>query len=96
MNPITVRVDSPVQALIVEQALAFAKELESQAQTASDGTVLASLEGVALTRGRDFLRHALQVTLQAQADGVEKKGRRRVPVRADSSGPTKALPSGRF
>ena len=61
------------EALIVEQALLFARELERTCNEAPDGHVLEQAEGVILKQGREFLRAALQVALQQQAPDAEKK-----------------------
>lgn len=76
LEPVTFRVESPLQALLVEQALAMAKELESEATAAEDGTVLDVVETIALKRGRELMRAAVEASLQAEAAVVEKKGRR--------------------
>jgi hypothetical protein len=72
---ITLTVDNPAEALIVEQALAYARQLSTAADTAPDGQVIDRAECVALGQGRDFLRRSLEIVLQSQADAVEKKGR---------------------
>lgn len=73
MDPITFRADSPLQALIVEQALAMARQLELTADQAADGHVLANVEAFALPAGRELTRLAVEATLQAQAQSIEKK-----------------------
>lgn len=77
MDPVMFRAESPLQALVLEQALAMAKELESGAKAAKDGTVLDTVETIALKRGRELTRAAVEASLQAEAFDVEKKGRRR-------------------
>jgi hypothetical protein len=73
---------TPLQRLIVERAMALAKELEATADSAPDGQVIDRCESLLLGSGRDFLRRALEDTLQAQVDASEKKGRpaERVPA----------------
>jgi hypothetical protein len=61
------------EALIMEQALLFARELERTCNQASDGQVLDQAEGVILKQGREFLRASLQASLQHQAPDAEKK-----------------------
>ena len=82
--------DDRTEALLVEQARAMIRDLLSGANAAKDGEVLAAIEGFLLSRGRDFLRHAAQVAAAAQAEAVEKKGRRPGPVRAAVAATTKA------
>jgi hypothetical protein len=73
MDPVTFRAETPLQALIVEHALALAKQLEQTADAAADGRVLAAVETFAVPAGRELVRKAVEATLQAQADRVEKK-----------------------
>jgi hypothetical protein len=61
------------EALIMEQARLFARELEQTCNQAPDGQVLEQAESVILQHGREFLRAALQASLQHQARDVEKK-----------------------
>jgi hypothetical protein len=72
------------EALIMEQAKLFARELRRTCHAAPDGHVLDQAESLILKQGRDFLRLALQASLQEQAQEAEKKGRR--PERAPASG----------
>lgn len=74
-TPEMIRVDSAVQRLVAEHAVAMAREMESAANRAADGKVLHTCEKLVLERGRELMRTALEATLQAQADQVEKKGR---------------------
>lgn len=77
----TFRTTTPLEALLVEQALLLARQLQTTADTAPDGQVLARVEAAALPAGRELTRRAVEATLQAQADGAEKKGRRVAPAR---------------
>jgi hypothetical protein len=61
-----------LEALLVEQALAMAGEL--QADAAADGQVLAVAELAAVRSGRELTRRALEAALQGQARSAEKKG----------------------
>jgi hypothetical protein len=58
-----------VEAILLEQALAMARELEMVSDAAPDGRVLAVSELAAIRAGR-----ALEATLQRQAGSAEKKG----------------------
>ena len=62
------------QRLVVERALALAREVESTASTAPHGRVLDRCEGLLLTRGRDFLLTVLQSMARHTADEAVKKG----------------------
>jgi hypothetical protein len=75
---------TPLQRTIVERALALAKELEATAGSAPDGQVIDRCESLLLGDGREFLRRALEDTLQARVDALEKK--------AGPPGPAPAVP----
>ena len=77
------------QRLMMEQALAMAKELEQAGDAAPDGQVLDQLETLAVARGRDFTRGALEGALQRQVDDLEKKLRHAADADAANSGITK-------
>ena len=66
---------TPLQRTIVERALALAQELEATAGSAPDGQVIDRCELLLLGAGREFLRRALEDTLQARVEALEKKGR---------------------
>ena len=92
MNSRTFRTETPLQALIVEQALMLAKQLETTADAAPDGQVLARVEALAVPAARELARRAVEAALQAQAEAAEKKGRRAAPVRAGGSSGTRGTP----
>jgi hypothetical protein len=77
MSSRDIRVADPVEALLVEQLLAMVRELRDVCQTAPDGHVLEQAEQIAVNRGRELMRKALENVLNEQAKEVEKKGRRR-------------------
>ena len=66
---------TPLRRLIVERAPALAKELEATADSAPAGQIIDRRESLLIGDGREFLRRALEDTLQAQVDALEKKGR---------------------
>jgi hypothetical protein len=78
--PRLVEVRTPLEELLVEQALLMARELQSAADSAPDGSVLARAELAALAAGRELTRKALEAALQAQAEPAEKKGRPAAPA----------------
>jgi len=92
MNPRTFRTQTPLQALLVEQALLLAKQLETTADAAPDGEGLAQGEALAVPAARELARQAVQATLQAQAEAAEKKGRRAAPAPAADACGTRATP----
>jgi hypothetical protein len=59
----TIEVNTPLEALLVEQALAMIRELGSVADAAADGRVLAEAEVAAVRLGREFTRRTLEATL---------------------------------
>jgi hypothetical protein len=73
MNAATLDAMTPLQRLIVERALALAQELEATAGSAPTGQIIDRCETFLLGNGREFLRQALEDTLQAQVDTLEKK-----------------------
>src|SRR5215207_8964488 len=72
MSPRTYRTRTPLEALLVEQALLLAGQLQTVADAAPDGHVLRAVEAFAVPAGRELTRKAVEATLQAQAEGVEK------------------------
>jgi hypothetical protein len=86
----TISVETPFENLVVEQALAFAREMEATANGAADGKVLDQCELLALSKGRELLRAILTGAAQQQADVLEKKGRPPAPVNVVKRAGTKA------
>jgi hypothetical protein len=83
----TFHADTPLQALLLEQALAVARQLEQAAHGAPDGQVLARVEAAAVPAGREFTRTAVEAALQQQAGRAEKRGRRAAPARGAARPP---------
>jgi hypothetical protein len=75
MTPRTFQAETPLQALLLEQALIMARKIEQAASNAPDGRVLADLEAAAVPASRELARLAVQSAAQAQADEAEKRGR---------------------
>lgn len=86
----TFTAEHATEALILEQALADARQLSRTATQASDGQVLRLAEPFVRDRGRDWLRKSLQIALQAPADAVEKRGRRAAPAATAIAATTRA------
>jgi hypothetical protein len=84
--------DTPLQALLLEQALLLARQLEATANAAPDGQVLARVEALAVPAARELARQAVQAALQAQAEAAENKGRRAGPAHAGTASGTKGAP----
>jgi hypothetical protein len=70
----TVLIRTDLERILVDQALAMARELEAVTDAAPDGHVLAVAELAALRSGRELTRRALEAALQRQAEMAEKKG----------------------
>jgi len=85
----TLVAETPFQRLMMERALAMAKEMEQAGNAAADGRVLDELETLAMARGRDFTRGALEGALQLQVDELEKKLRTAATADAAKDGVTK-------
>jgi len=90
----TFHADTPLEALLLEQALLLARQLERAATDAPDGQVLARVEVAAVPAGRELARRAVEAVLQAQATAAEKKGRPggTAPGAAGAPGPSAAPP----
>ena len=95
MERTTLYAETEFQRLMMERALAMAQELERAGAGAADGHVLEDLEMLAVARGRDFTRGALEGALQRQVDEVEKKLRLAASVDAVKGGGTKGRRRGR-
>ena len=94
MSPRTFHARTPLQALVVEQALLLAQQLQATADAAPDGQVLARVEALAVPAARELARQAVQAALQAQAQAAEKKGRPAAPAPAGGACGTKGGPAG--
>ena len=77
----TFHTQTPLEALLVEQALLLARQLQKTADAAADGQVLTAVEAAAVPAGRELTRKAIEGALQAQAGGAEKRGHRAAPAR---------------
>ena len=92
----TFHAETPLQALLLEQALLLAQQLEQTAHTAPDGQVLNRVEALAVPAARELARKAVEATLQTQAAAAEKKGRRPAAARTAGSSPgTRGTPPAR-
>ena len=80
MNASTFDTMTPLQRLLVERALTLSKDLEATASSAPDGQIIDHCETLLLTKGREFLRQALEETLRDRVDVLEKKGRPAAPA----------------
>lgn len=83
----TFQAKTPLEALLVEQALLLARQLQQAADAAPDGQVLAAVEAAALPAGRELTRKAVEAALQGQAESAEKKGRPAAAAATAASSP---------
>jgi hypothetical protein len=83
----TFEAHTPLEALVLEQALLLARLLQQTADESPDGQVLARVEAAAVPAARELARQAVQLTLQNEAAAVEKKGRPAAAARTVSSSP---------
>ena len=72
MPPATYTAETPLQQLMMERALAMAKELERTGRVAPDGRVLDHLETAAVAQGREFTRVALEGRCKARSTRSKK------------------------
>jgi hypothetical protein len=91
----TVTVRTELEAILVEQALLMARELEAVTDAAPDGHVLAEGEAAAVRLGRELTRRALEAALQRQAASAEKKGAPGGPAPAAGAAPSRTRRPGR-
>jgi hypothetical protein len=63
MTQRTFRTQTPLQALVVGQALLLARQLKQTADGAPDGQVLARVEALAVPAARDLARQAVEQAL---------------------------------
>ena len=91
----TVTVRTELEAILVEQALAMARELEAISDAAPDGQVLAVAEAAAVRSGRDLTRAALEAALRRQAEAAERKGLAAAPAPAAGVGSSRTRPHAR-
>lgn len=84
--PREIRLENATEALIVEQALAMARDLKQVADDAPDGQVLARAELAAVRQGRELTRKSLEAVLNAQGEDLEKKLRRAALADAAAAG----------
>lgn len=73
---------SELEAILLVQAQAMARELEAVTDAAPDGHVLAVGETAAVRLGRELTRRALEAALRRQAEAAEKKGPPAAPAPA--------------
>lgn len=67
---------TPEERLLAEQAVMNWRTLNEACDAAADGKVLAVAEELALRQGREAIRKTIELSLNRQGDGVEKKARR--------------------
>jgi hypothetical protein len=84
-----------LEAILLEQALAMARELEAVSDAAPGGQVLARAEAAAVRSGRELTRAALEAALRRQAEAAEKRGLPAGPAPAAAAAPSRTRRPGR-
>jgi hypothetical protein len=67
---------SEAEALVVQHALAFYRDMKHHAKNAPFGEFLHYAEAVAIAQGREFIQTSLQTLAQEEVNEVEKKTKR--------------------
>ena len=67
------QIEAETDALLLEQAKAFIRDLRATARNAPYGKIIRQAEACAVERGREFTRQALETIVQEQNDLLEKK-----------------------
>ena len=80
MPTLTINYQNENERVILEQAIAYATQLQKMALSAPDGTVLDACEKLAVDDGRKLLRSTLAAALQSRIAQVEQKGGKLVSV----------------
>ena len=65
------------EALFLEQAQAYFRDVQKVANEAPDGKVIDHVETVILLKSRKLVQQSMELTLQEQVDHLEKKKKRR-------------------
>jgi hypothetical protein len=74
MPALTIEYRDETERLALEQAIAYVSQLRQVARDATDGSVLAACEKLALSDGRALLRSTLAAALGGRGDAAEQKG----------------------
>ena len=74
MPTLTIAYRDDADRLALEQAMAYVAQLRQVAQEATDGSVLAACEQLALAQGRALLRSTLAAALEGRIAASEQKG----------------------
>ena len=72
-SPTAIVPQSAAEALVVQHALAFYRDMKQHAQNAPFGEFLNYAEAVAINKGRELVKTSLQTLVQEEVNEVEKK-----------------------
>ena len=75
--PTEFHADSEAEALFLEQAQAYFRDIQKTANDAPDGKVLDQTESAVVLQSRKLIQQSLQIVLQEQIEQHEKKKKRR-------------------
>jgi hypothetical protein len=95
MSALEMQFSDEGERLFVEQAQAMYRELREHARQAPDGQVLDRAEQLAMVRGRELTRKALQSVTQTEIVDLEKKLRQLADADAAASVSIAAAESGK-
>jgi len=89
MPTLQVTYSTDAERLAYQRAIDYAAEMLRVAQAGPDEQLIAACEGVALDKGRQFLRDSMEDAVQARVDAFEKKGPTPQPSIAAMPGPAR-------
>jgi hypothetical protein len=91
----TIAVRTELESILVEEALAMARELEAGIDGAPDGQVLDIGEQAVIRLGRELARSAPEAALRRQAEAAGKKEAPAAPALAAAAAPSRTRRPGR-
>jgi len=81
--PTNFQADSEAEALFLEQAQAYFRDIQNTANNAPYGKVLEQVEDRILLKSRELVRQSMELSLQEQIDQLEKKRNLPLPEMPD-------------
>ena len=71
--PTNFHAETEAEALFLEQAQAYFRDLQKTANNAPDGKVLEQVEDLVLLKSRKLVQQSMELSIQEQIDQLEKK-----------------------
>ncbi len=84
MPTLTITYNTPEERRNYETAIAFVSEMHQLGLEAPHGGVIDACEGLALSKGHDFLRETLAGAIEARVSHLEKKANRPVGTQPET------------